>query len=60
MDWKNETLTIPAHRMKGPRDHVIPLSPPAMGEILRLAWSKPSTFPPPIDFPAQAGRRFHA
>ena len=50
VDWKKETLTIPRHRMKGPRDHVIPLSPPAM-EILRLAWSKPrhsqgSIFPP--------------
>ena len=51
VDWDEETLTIPAHRMKTRTEHVIPLSPPAM-EILRLAWSKPhhskgTIFPPP-------------
>ena len=50
VDWDKKTLTIPAHRMKGRKEHVIPLPPQAM-EILRLAWSKPrhsqgSIFPP--------------
>ena len=50
VDWDKETLTIPAERMKGGVEHVIPLSKQAM-EILRFAWSKPrhskgTIFPP--------------
>ena len=39
VDMEKATLTIPAERMKGPDDHVVPLSTPAM-EILRLAKRK--------------------
>ena len=50
VDWDNETLTIPAERMKSGKAHVIPLSKQAM-ELLRFAWSKPrhskgTIFPP--------------
>ena len=50
VDWDEETLTIPAERMKGNKKHVIPLPKQAM-EILRFAWSKPrhskgTIFPP--------------
>ena len=51
IDWVNETLTIPKHRMKSGIEHVVPLPRQAM-EILRFAWSKPhhskdKIFPPP-------------
>ena len=51
IDWVNETLTIPADRMKNGIKHVVPLPRQAM-EILRFAWSKPhhskgTIFPPP-------------
>ena len=39
VDMKKATLTIPADRMKGPDDHVVPLSTQAI-EILRLAKRK--------------------
>ena len=50
VDWDEETLTIPAERMKSGIEHVIPLSKQAM-ELLRFAWSKPrhskgTIFPP--------------
>ena len=51
IDWDEETLTIPKHRMKNGKEHVVPLPRQAM-EILRFAWSKPhnsndTIFPPP-------------
>ena len=51
IDWDEETLTIPKHRMKSGKEHVVPLPRQAM-EILRFAWSKPhnsndTIFPPP-------------
>ena len=50
VDWDEETLTIPVERMKGDKEHVIPLSTQAM-DLLRFAWSKPrhskgTIFPP--------------
>ena len=50
VDWDEETLTIPVERMKGDKEHVIPLCTQAM-DLLRFAWSKPrhsqgTIFPP--------------
>ena len=50
VDMEKATLTIPAERMKGPDDHVVPLSTQAM-DILRLAkrkgrHSRGTIFPP--------------
>ena len=50
VDMEKATLSIPAERMKGPDDHVVPLSTQAM-EILRLAkrkgrHSRGTIFPP--------------
>ena len=53
VDWDEETLTIPAERMKGDNEHVIPLPTQAM-EILRFAWSKPR-HSKGIIFPPQRG-----
>ena len=56
VDWDNETLTIPAERMKSGKAHVIPLSKQAM-ELLRFAWSKPRHSKGTI-FPPQRGGIF--
>ena len=56
VDWDNETLTIPAERMKSGKAHVIPLSKQAM-ELLRFAWSKPRHSKGTI-FPPKQGRTF--
>ena len=56
VDWDKATLTIPAERMKGDKEHVIPLSTQAM-EILRFAWSKLRHSKGTI-FPPQRGGRF--
>ena len=58
VDWDEETLTIPAERMKGGVEHVIPLCTQAM-EILRFAWSKPRHSKGTI-FPPQRGGSFMA
>ena len=39
IDWLNQQWVIPAERMKMRREHVVPLSDPAM-DILRLLWQK--------------------
>ena len=56
VDWDEETLTIPAERMKGGVEHVIPLCTQAM-ELLRFAWSKPRHSKGTI-FPPQRGGIF--
>ena len=66
VDWDEETLTIPVERMKGDKEHVIPLSTQAM-ELLRFAWSKPrhskgTIFPPKqggIFLPRRRHERHH-
>ena len=55
VDWDEETLTIPAERMKSGIEHVIPLSKQAM-ELLRFAWSKPHHSKGTIFPPKQGGR----
>ena len=56
VDWDKETLTIPEERMKGDKEHVIPLPKQAMG-ILKFAWSKPRHSKGTI-FPPQRGGIF--
>ena len=55
VDWEEETLTIPAERMKSGIKHVIPLSKQAM-DLLRFAWSKPHHSKGTIFPPKQGGR----
>ena len=56
VDWDKETLTIPEERMKGDKEHVIPLPKQAM-DLLKFAWSKPRHSKGTI-FPPQRGGIF--
>ena len=56
IDWEEETLTIPADRMKGDEEHIIPLCTQAL-EIVRFAWSQPHHSQGTI-FPPQRGGLF--
>ena len=56
VNWDEETLTIPAERMKSGIEHVIPLSKQAM-DLLRFAWSKARHSKGAI-FPPQRGGEF--